>query len=225
MIASSVCVLSQSEAYAAMATQSCRTLKSGMFYGSMLLGGPASTRLPAAAAAPAAAAGPDAAANSGSSGGCAGNSSVCSDAVKTSWQGDCQGAEAVLLLHAFAYVVLLVVLPLLVLYFVELSLKTNFLRQKQRRQQQQLQEGSDVQLSWVHRLQFSPMVDSTWVRVVVSYACVVGAFYACNAVVTLLLPVSCSGDGRLVFGQLRRVAALSGGISGISSSASASTEL
>jgi hypothetical protein len=86
-------------------------------------------------------------------------------------------SQLLLLLHAFAYDVLLVVLPLLVLYFVELLLKTNFLRQKQRRQQQQLQEGSDTQLNWVQRLQFSPMVDSTWVRVVVSYACVVGAFY------------------------------------------------
>jgi hypothetical protein len=203
MIASSVCVLSQSEAYAAMATQACRTLKSGMFYGSMLLGGPASTRPPAAAAAA-----PDAAAASSGSAGCTGNVSACLGAAKIGWQGDCRGAEAVLLLHAFAYVVLLVVLPLLVLYFVELLLKTNFLRQKQRRQQQ-LQEGPHAQHSWGQRLRFSPMVDSTWVRLVVSYACVVGAFYACNAVVTLLSPVTCSCDGRLVFGQLLRRGSIS----------------
>jgi heme exporter protein D len=128
----------------------------------------------------------------------------------------------VLLLHVFAYVVLLVVLPLLVVYFVELSMKTNYLRQKQRRQQQQ-QEGSDAQRGLVQQLQFSPMVDSAWVRIVVSYACVVGAFYACSTVVTLLSPVTCSSsDGSLVFG---RAAASFSGSSATSNTASISTEL
>jgi heme exporter protein D len=202
IIASSVCVLSQSEAYALMAGQACRTLKSGMFYGSMLLGGPATTRLPAAATA--------AAARSDQ-----GNGSASLDRGVAGWQGGCQGAEAVLLLHVFAYVVLLVVLPLLVVYFVELSLKTNYLRQKRRRQQQQQQqqEGSMADPAWheqlLQQLQFSPLVDSTWVRIVVSYACVVGAFYACNAVVTLLSPLSCSSNGKLVlqWGSAATVAA------------------
>jgi ABC-type multidrug transport system fused ATPase/permease subunit len=182
IIASSVCVLSQSEEYALMATRACRTLKTGMFYGSMLLGGPVTTRLPAAAT------------QAGGGQGIDGSATHSVVVELAGWRGGCYGAEAVLLLHVFAYVVILVVLPLLVVYFVELSLKTNYLRQKERRQQQHEASAAEqlaLPEQLLQQLQFSPMVDSTWVRVLVSYVCVVGAFHACNAAVTLLPPLSC----------------------------------
>ncbi|KAF6256283.1 hypothetical protein COO60DRAFT_132138 [Scenedesmus sp. NREL 46B-D3] len=214
IIASSVCVLWQSEAYASMAEQACATLKAGMFYGSMLLGGSTATRLPPAA---------PAAEGSGSGNAGAGAGSAGSAVAPAGGQGGCQGAEAVLLLHVFAYVLLLVVLPLLVVYFVELSLKTNYLRQKQRQQQQE--DAPRAQLAWQQHRQLSLLVDSAWVRLLVSFACVMGAFYACNAAVTLLSPLSCSGGGRLVSWQLHAAAAAFRGSSDTGSRRAASTEL
>lgn len=94
----------------------------------------------------------------------------------------CSGVEAILLLLLYVHVIVLGVAPLLVIYFVELRLKANFV---------QLKTGSREAAA---RL-YSPLADSVSVRAVVAYACVLGAFFACHAVVMMLSPLNCTSRG------------------------------
>lgn len=95
---------------------------------------------------------------------------------------ECQGVDAVMLLSLYGNVLVLVVLPCLVVYFMELNLKVGFVRQRQ--------------LAMHHAW---PCLESRLCKCVIVYASVVGSWMACEGLVLLLSPMQCSSAGLLEY--------------------------
>lgn len=97
--------------------------------------------------------------------------------------GECQGLQRLVLLALYSNVVILLLLPCLTVYFIELNLKSGFIAQ------QQLVLSHACPVHW-----------SKVCKVVVVYGAVVGSWMMCEVALTLLSPVSCdSSSVKLVF--------------------------
>lgn len=96
----------------------------------------------------------------------------------------CQAAQGALRLGLYVYVLLLLLVPCLVVFFTELSMKASFVKA-----QQQLYL-KDV---W-------PMMDSRLIQGVTGYAVLLGSWFVCEGAINALSPVSCSSKGLLVMG-------------------------
>jgi hypothetical protein len=95
-------------------------------------------------------------------------------------QGLCGALQGVVLLGLYLHVVLLVVVPCLAVYLVELSLKVSFVKCS----------GLQFQHTWA-------IMDSTLIKVVAGYGAVVGGWMACEMAVLTIAPLHCTDDGLL----------------------------
>jgi len=93
---------------------------------------------------------------------------------------ECRGVEGLALLTLYISVLVLVVLPCLIVYFIELKLKQGFLKQHN--------------LTLSHAL---PCMDSHVCKGVVVYGAVVGSWLACELLVMSLTPMKCTSEGVL----------------------------
>lgn len=93
---------------------------------------------------------------------------------------ECAGVDGLVLVVLFANLLLLVVVPCLVVYFVELDLKRGFIRTKN--------------LVMQHA---GPIVESRLGKAVVVYGAVVGSWMACEVLVLGLSPFECSKGGQI----------------------------
>lgn len=93
---------------------------------------------------------------------------------------ECQGLNGLVLLALFSAVVVLVLLPCLLVYHIELKLKMGFIRQRRL------------------VLQHAPPCDTPLAKAVVVYCVVLGSWVACEGLVALLSPVQCGGAGILL---------------------------
>lgn len=91
---------------------------------------------------------------------------------------ECAGLNGLVLLSLYASVVILVLVPCLSVYFLELNLKMGFIRQRQ--------------LVLLHA---PPCLDTRLARAVIVYAAVVCSWIACEGVVMALSPIQCGSSG------------------------------
>jgi len=94
---------------------------------------------------------------------------------------ECQGVDGLILLTLYANVFVLVLIPCLVVYFVELDLKLGFIKQQR-----------------LLLLQAYPCLDSRLCKGLIVYSAVVGSWLACEVIVTLMSPLECDSSGVLV---------------------------
>lgn len=112
------------------------------------------------------------------------------DTSDPGYSSQCEGLPGLLLLALYLYVLLLVVLPCLVLYLMELTAKVKFVQQS-RAPRLQLAE------TW-------PIMTSGLVKSTTAAAGVLGTWFLCEMLLSSLAPQSCSAAGRLVFGPACR---------------------
>jgi hypothetical protein len=93
----------------------------------------------------------------------------------------CKGLAAILLLLLYTHVVLLLIVPGVVMFRIELSLKSEFVRLR----------GGCVPKVW-------QMLDSADAMLLLAYTLVVGAWCVCEAAVAWLRPVACSNTFELM---------------------------
>jgi hypothetical protein len=96
--------------------------------------------------------------------------------------GECSGLSGLVLLALYSNVVILLLLPCLTVYFIELDLKAGFVAQ----QQLVLRHACPVHWSKV-------------CKAVVVYGAVVGSWMMCEVAVTLASPLNCNSDSKLAF--------------------------
>lgn len=91
---------------------------------------------------------------------------------------ECQGVDGLVLVTLYVSVFVLVVLPSLAVYFIELEMKLGFIKQRQYK----------MQHAW-------PCLESRLCKAVVVYGAVVGSYIACEVVVLILSPMQCTSAG------------------------------
>lgn len=173
---SSTCIVAHQPENLLLSQQACDMLRNTMYNLGMLLGGPPRSAASAATAAAAAAGTPVGPAGSGfGSGG--GSGSVSGWLVQ-----ECGGLEGVVLLGLYLHVLLLLVVPCLAVYLIELNMKLSFIQT----------HGLALQHTWA-------IMDSRLIKAVVGYAAVVGGWMACEVAVLAVAPLQCNASGLLTW--------------------------
>jgi hypothetical protein len=95
----------------------------------------------------------------------------------------CRGLEGLVLLTVYADTVLVVMMPCLVVYFMELNLKMGFIRQRQ--------------LTLAHA---PPGAVTRLGKAVMIHAAVVGSWLACEVLLLVITPLDCNSSSLLVRG-------------------------
>jgi hypothetical protein len=95
---------------------------------------------------------------------------------------ECGGLQGVVLLGLYLHVVLLLVVPCLAVYLIELNMKLSFIKLKELR----------LDHTW-------PIMESTLIKVVLGYAAVVGGWMACEVAVLTIAPLKCDDHGLLTW--------------------------
>jgi hypothetical protein len=93
----------------------------------------------------------------------------------------CKDVAAILLLLLYTHVVLLLIVPGVVMFRIELSLKSEFVRLR----------GGCISKTW-------QVLDSADVMMLLTYTMLIGAWCMCRAAVTWLRPVACSNTFELL---------------------------
>ena len=92
----------------------------------------------------------------------------------------CGALQGVVLLGLYLHVVLLVVVPCLAVYLIELNMKVGFVKSS----------GFQFEHAWA-------IMDSTMIKVLTGYGAVVGGWMACEIAVLIIAPLHCTDDGLL----------------------------
>jgi hypothetical protein len=95
---------------------------------------------------------------------------------------ECGGLQGVVLLGLYLHVVLLLVVPCLAVYLIELNMKLSFIKSEKLR----------LDHTW-------PIMESTLIKVVLGYAAVVGGWMACEVAVLTIAPLKCDDHGLLTW--------------------------
>lgn len=95
---------------------------------------------------------------------------------------ECGGLQGVVLLGLYLHVLLLVVVPCLAVYLIELNMKLSFIKT----------HALSLEHTW-------PIMDSKLIKVVMGYGAVVGGWMACEVAVLTIAPLQCTDAGLLTW--------------------------
>lgn len=94
----------------------------------------------------------------------------------------CGALQGVVLLGLYLHVILLLVVPCLAVYLIELNMKVSFVRS----------QGLGFEQTWA-------IMDSSLIKAVAGYGAVVGGWMACEMSVLTVAPLRCSDQGLLTW--------------------------
>lgn len=113
----------------------------------------------------------------------------------------CTGVAATAQLQSYSVTVLLLIIPAITMYVLELKMKVTFLRQwggtrlcgaAQDQRGVRSTIPQQQQSLWVQPV-LALLADNTWACSVLFVACLVGGWFACETVVIAAAPLSCNG--------------------------------